>query len=109
MSKKKVTAPANSVSAGDVVRLVYEIAISSVDDLDTVIASEASGMLVISGTVKKGPLRGQAVRFAVSGDDVLSIVGRRTRSQAISDHLRQGVQSLAEWFMSKWRAVRSHD
>ena len=105
MSKKKVTAAASDVSPGDVVRLVYEIAIESVDDLDTVISSEAPDILVISGTVRKGPLKGQSVRFAIAGNDVLNIVGRRTRGKAVGDQLRAGVHTLHDWFSSLLSAL----
>ncbi len=97
MSKRKTTSSASDVNPGDVVRLVYEIAIEAIDDLDTVISSEAPDILVISGIVKKGPLKGHAVRFAIAGADVLNIVSRRDRQAAIRDYIRQRVHSFADW------------
>lgn len=97
MSKKKTTV-ASSVKPGDVIRLVYEVKVNKVDDLDTVIAAEVPDILVISGLVRKGPLRNNAVTFAIAADDAISVVSRQSRPDAICDRVRQGFHTLVERF-----------
>lgn len=66
---KRHTLFAKDLRPGDTVRLVYEITITSVDDLDTLIPSESPNMLVLSGSVIKGPMRGKDGTFAILGDE----------------------------------------
>lgn len=98
MSSKRLTINARDIMPGDVVRLVYEIKIDSVDDLDTVIPTQTSDILFIKGTVKKGPLRGKTGEFAVHGNDRLEVKLRPSVFKNVMSRLQPGgiLSSLKE-------------
>lgn len=77
MSKRKAIF-AKDLRAGDVVRLVYEIEVREIVDLDTVIPSESSNLFFIKSTVVRGPMRGKEGEFAINGEDKLDILIRKS-------------------------------
>lgn len=79
MSKRSMSF-ARDVQPGDVIRLVYEIEIEEMGDLDTKFPSESEDLFFISGKVVKGPLhkKNVEVEFAISGDDKITVVKRKS-------------------------------
>jgi len=75
---KRLAMFAKDVCPGDIVRLVYEIKVDSIGDLDTILPSESGNLFFIEGTVTKGPVRGTSGKFAISGDDKLDVIMRKS-------------------------------
>jgi hypothetical protein len=101
MSSKRLTINARDLMPGDVVRLVYEIKIDSVDDLDTVIPTQTNDILFIKGTVKKGPLRGKTGEFAVNGNDRLEVKLRPSALRNLVSRLQPGGIVGSAWQSAK--------
>lgn len=89
MSKKIMLA--KDLRSGDTIRLVYEIVIDEMGDLDTKFPSESDNLFFIKGTVIKGPLHKLNVEteFAISGDDKINVVKRKSLMTKVFDHLSQ--------------------
>lgn len=87
MSKK--LSYARDILPGDVIRLVYEVEVDEIDDLDAKFPSESEDLFCISGAVVKGPLhkQGIVVEFAISGEDRLTIVKRKTFWAKVKERL----------------------
>lgn len=75
MSKRNAVF-ARDLRVGDTIRLVYEIEVTSIDDLDAKLPCESADMFFIKGYVSKGPLRGRDGEFAINGDHKLSVTHR---------------------------------
>lgn len=76
MSKRKSTF-ARDLRPGDVIRLVYEIEVNEIGDLDTKFPSASLDMLFINGTIVKGPMRKSTGDFAIYGEDKLTVIHRK--------------------------------
>lgn len=72
MSKRNAVF-ARDLRVGDTIRLVYEIEVTSIDDLDTKLPCESTDLFFIKGNVSKGPLRGRDGEFAINGDHKLDV------------------------------------
>ena len=85
MSKRNKAVFARDLRPGDTIRLVYEISVTSIDDLDTKLPCESDDLFFIKGNVVKGPLRGRSGEFAISGGDKLDVRLRRTFWNRLKD------------------------
>jgi hypothetical protein len=87
MSKKILLA--KDLLPGDKIRLVYEIEIDDIGDLDTKYPSESENLYYISGKVFKGPLhkKNVEVEFAISGDDKVTVTKRKSFWSKVKDRL----------------------
>ena len=97
MSKKSSTF-ARDVSVGDVIRLVYEIEIEEMGDLDAKFPSESDDLFFIKGKVVKGPLhkKNVEVEFAISGDDRLTITKRKSTWRKICERIATWGDTLSD-------------
>jgi len=77
VSKRKAVF-ARDLRVGDTIRLVYEIEVTSIDDLDTKLPCESSDLFFIKGNVTKGPLRGRGGEFAINGENKLDVRLRKS-------------------------------
>lgn len=89
MSKK--SSFARDTKPGDVIRLVYEVEVDEIGDLDAKFASESDDLFYITGKVVKGPLHKQniVVEFAISGEDRLTVVSRKSFWKKVKERLAQ--------------------
>lgn len=87
MSKKKSFA--RDILPGDVIRLVYEVEVDEIGDLDAKFPSESDDLFCISGKVIKGPLhkQGIVVEFAIAGEDSLTVVKRKSVWAKVKERL----------------------
>lgn len=87
MSKKKSFA--RDILPGDVIRLVYEVEVDEIGDLDAKFPSESDDLFYVSGAVIKGPLhkQGIVVEFAISGEDSVTIIKRKSTWAKIKERL----------------------
>lgn len=87
MSKKIMLA--KDLRRGDTIRLVYEINVDEIGDLDAKFPSESDNLLFIKGTVIKGPLHklNAETEFAISGDDRVTVAKRKSLLSKVFDHL----------------------
>lgn len=85
MSKKILLA--KDLLPGDKIRLVYEIEVDEIGDLDAKFPSESDNLFFIKGTVIKGPLRKSVREFAISGDDKVTCTKRKSFLAKVSDRI----------------------
>lgn len=84
---KKSSSFARDIQVGDVIRLVYEVEVHEIGDLDAKYPSESSDLHYINGKVVKGPLHRKniEVEFAIYGEDKLVIVSRKSMWQKFQE------------------------
>ncbi len=81
---------AQDVRPGDIIRLVYEIEVNEIGDLDTKFPSESPDLLFINGTCVRGPMRKREGVFAIHGADKLTVIRRK----GLYTKLRERLESL---------------